>query len=128
MGLNIKDVKCKENISVNLVLIFCQFYVFQFISVQFNVFHVLKFDLQQVKSNLIPRKISFVWELLRKVPQIWVKLSSYEIFIFTKLLPSMLDFGKECDEFRTFVAKTYHFIHYSLKISWNEQKILNNMS
>ena len=45
------------------------------------------------------------------------KLSSYEIFIFTKLLPSMLDFGKECDEFRTFVAKTYHFIHYSLKIS-----------
>ena len=60
MGLNIKDVKCKENISVNLVLTFCQFYVFQFISVQFNVFHVLKFDLQQAKSNLIPRKISYM--------------------------------------------------------------------
>ena len=60
MGDNIKDVKCKENISVNLVLTLCQFYVFQLISVQFNGFHMLKFDLQQVKSNLIPRKISFV--------------------------------------------------------------------
>lgn len=123
----IKGAKCKEKVSENSVLIFRQFNVFQFISVQFNVFRVLKFDLQRVKSNLIRRKISFVWESLRKVPKIWLKLNSYEIFIITKLLPSMLDFGKECVKFRIFAAKTYHFIHYSLKISWNEQKILNHI-
>ena len=120
----IKAVKYKEKVSVNLVLAFRQFNVFQFISVQFNIFHMLKFDslLERGEWNLIYWKLSFVFESFWKVLKILGKLSSYKIFIIPELPSNKLDFGKGWLELRIFAAKVFSSIHYSLEICSNKQK------